>query len=407
VQLPSETLSGACVIDLSLSPDQAALRDLAHTFAERELRPIAAEADETGEFPPALVTRAAELGLTAYAIPSEYGGGGLDAVTSAIVAEELAWGDVGIAAALGGAGLCAGPIVIAGTEEQKQRHLTRLARPGTLGAVAFSEPGAGSDLAAMRTRARREGDHYVLHGEKAYITNGGVADLYVIFATLDPGQGAAGVTAFIVDAGSPGLLPGARSRPMGLRASHTGSIHLDGVRVPEEDVLGGAGGGFPLALAFFERSRPQVAASAVGVARAAYEHAAGYAREREAFGRPLAALQAVAFMLADMGALVEASRLLVWRACALLDAGLEAGLAGAWAKAFAADAAMRVTTEAVEVLGGAGLMRDHPVERWMRDAKVLQIVEGTSEIQREIAGRHVAAGVLAPPGSPSSPAPGS
>jgi acyl-CoA dehydrogenase len=395
------------VIDLSLSPEQLSLRELAHAFAERELRPVAADADERGEFPPVLLARAGELGLTSYAIPSAYGGGGVDAVTSAIVAEELAWGDVGIAAALGGAGLCAGPIVIAGTEEQKQRHLTRLARPGALGAVAFSEPVAGSDVAAMRTHARREGGHYLLNGEKAYITNGGVAELYVVFATLDPAQGAAGITAFVVDAAAPGVRPGARSTTMGLRASHTGSIHLDGVRVPAEDVLGGEGGGFPLALAFFERSRPQVAASAVGVARAAYEHAAGYARERQAFGRPLAALQAIAFKLADMGALVEASRLLVWRACALLDAGLAAGLAGSWAKAFAADAAMRVTTESVEVLGAAGLMRDHPVERWMRDAKVLQIVEGTSEIQREIAGRHVAAGVLAPPGSPSSASPSS
>jgi alkylation response protein AidB-like acyl-CoA dehydrogenase len=388
------------LIGFSLTEEQEGLRDLAHGFAERELRPIAAEWDERDDFPRELVRSAAALGLTCYALPAEHGGGGLDAVTSAIVGEELAWGDPGLSAAFGGAALCGAPIALAGSEEQKARYLPRLcSTEGALGAIALSEPHAGSDLSAIRTRAVRDGDGYVLTGEKAYITNGGIAELYVVFATLDPGLGSAGITAFVVEGDAPGLRAGTKERKIGLRASHTGSLHLDGVRVGADAVLGGEGGGFGLALQFFARSRPQIAATAVGLARAAYEHAGQYAREREAFGRPIARLQGVGFKLADMGMLTSASRLLTWHACRLLDDGLDAGLAGSWAKAFAADAAMRVATDAVQVLGGAGLMRDHPVERWMRDAKVLQIVEGTSEVQREIAARYAAHGVLAPPPS--------
>jgi alkylation response protein AidB-like acyl-CoA dehydrogenase len=392
------------MIDLTLSDEHRELQRLARSFAERELRPIAEACDAANEFPRELLGEAAAIGLASYALPAEHGGGGCDAVTCAIVAEELSWGDAGLAGSINGAQLCAGPIVLGGSDEQRARYLPRLASPqGALGAIAFTEPHAGTDVAAMRTRAVRDGGDYLLTGEKCYITNGGIAELYVVFATVDPEAGAAGITAFVVDGAAPGLTAGQKERKLGLRASHTGSIHLDRVRVPAEDVLGGEGGGFPLAMRFFEWSRPQVAASAVGVARAAYEHAAGYATEREAFGRPLARLQGVSFKLAEMGMLVEAARLLTWRACLLLDEGADAGLAGSWAKAFAADAALRVTSEAVQVLGGAGVMRDHPVERWMRDAKVLQIVEGTSEIQREIAGRYVAAGVIAPGAAASPP----
>jgi alkylation response protein AidB-like acyl-CoA dehydrogenase len=391
------------VIDFSLTDEQRQLQQLARTFAERELRPIADACDAAESCPPELVARAASIGLVGYALPAAHGGGGCDAVTSAIVAEELSWGDAGLAAAINGAQLCAGPIALAGSEDQRRRHLTRLAAPsGTLGAIAFSEPHAGSDVGAMRTAALPDAGGFRLRGEKCYVTNGGIADLYVVFATLDPAAGYAGITAFVVDGRAPGLRAGRVERKLGLRASHTGSIHLDDVWVGPEDVLGGEGGGFPLAMRFFAWSRPQVAAGAVGVARAAYEYASAYAREREAFGRPLARLQAIAFKLAEMGMLVEAARLLSWRACRQLDDGLDAGLAGSWAKAFAADAALRVTAEAVQVLGGAGVMRDHPVERWMRDAKVLQIVEGTSEIQREIAGRYVAGGITEPEAPRSS-----
>jgi acyl-CoA dehydrogenase len=272
------------------------------------------------------------------------------------------------------------PLLVAGTEAQRERWLPRLASEGgCLAAIAFTEPAAGSDVAGMRATARREGDAYVLDGEKCYITNGGVAELTVVFAKLDDA-----VTAFLVEAGDPGVRPGRVEDKLGLRASHTGSIVLDGARLSADRLLGEPGGGFLLAMDFFEHSRPQVAANAVGVARAAFEHATAYAREREAFGRPILSRQGVSFKLAEMGMAIEAARLLTWRAAAAVDAGEDAGLLGSYAKAFAADTAMRVATDAVQVLGGAGVMRDHPVEKWLRDAKVLQIVEGTSEVQRQI-----------------------
>jgi acyl-CoA dehydrogenase len=239
----------------------------------------------------------------------------------------------------------------------------------------------------MRATARRDGDSYVLDGEKVYVTNGGIADVTVVFARLD-GE----ITAFLLERGDPGVSAGRKERKLGLRASHTGSIVLDGARIPADRLLGEEGQGFAVALDFFMASRPQVAASAVGVARAALEHATAYAREREAFGRPILARQGVSFKLAQIAMEVEAARLLVWRACAALDAGEDAGLLGSYAKGYAADAAMRAATEAVQVLGGAGIMRDHPVEKWLRDAKVFQIVEGTSEIQRQIVATYLRAG---------------
>ena len=265
-------------------------------------------------------------------------------------------------------------------EEQKQRWLTRLAsEEGCLAAIAFTEPGAGSDVAGIQATARRDGDAYVLSGEKCYVTNGGIAELTIVFAKLD-----GAITAFLVEAGDPGVSAGRKEPKVGLRSSYTGSILFDEARIPADRLLGDEGEGFAIAMDFFMHSRPQVAASAVGIARAAFEYATDYANERRAFGKPLLAKQGVSFKLADMAMQIEASRLLVWRAAAALDAGEDAGLLGSYAKGFAADAAMSVTTDAVQVLGGAGIMRDHPVEKWMRDAKVLQIVEGTSEIQRHV-----------------------
>jgi alkylation response protein AidB-like acyl-CoA dehydrogenase len=272
------------------------------------------------------------------------------------------------------------PLLRFGTEEQRERYLRLLAREdGTLAAIALTEAHAGSDVAAMRTEARRDADGYVLNGEKVYITNGGIAELTVVFAKVD-----GAITAFLVERSDAGVAAGRVERKLGLRASYTGSLVLDDTRLPAGRRLGEEGQGFEVALDFFQASRPQVAAGAVGVGRAAFEHAAEYAREREAFGRPILSRQGVGFKLADMAMLVEAARLLVWRAAAAVDAGEDAGLLGSYAKAFAADAAMRIATDAVQVLGGAGIMRDHPVEKWMRDAKVFQIVEGTSEIQRQI-----------------------
>jgi alkylation response protein AidB-like acyl-CoA dehydrogenase len=374
-----ETAQG---ISFRLTEEQRELQALARDFARRELRPIAGEWDAREDFPPGLLATAARAGLTSYAVPREHGGGGVDAVTAALIAEELSWGCAALAATIQATMFPVRPLLAAGTEAQRERYLPRLAsEQGCLAAIAFTEPGAGSDLSAIEASARRDGDGYVLSGEKCYITNGGIAEVTIVFAKLD-----GAVTAFLLEAGDPGVEAGRKEEKLGLRASYTGSIVLREARVPRERLLGEEGGGLALALDFFLHSRPQVAAGAVGVARAAFEHATAYAGERRAFGKPLLARQGISFKLADMGMEIEAARLLVWRACEALEAGetAEAGLYGSYAKAFAADAAMRVTTEAVQVLGGAGIMRDHPVEKWMRDAKVFQIVEGTSEIQRHV-----------------------
>jgi len=375
-------------VSFELSAEQRELRGVAHDFADRELRPVAREWDEKEDCPAELLGKAAALGLTAHAIPAEYGGGGVSAVTSSLIAEELSWGCAGLSAPIGATMFPVRPLLRAGNEEQKQRWLPRLAsEEGCLAAIAFTEPGAGSDVAGIQATARREGDEYVLNGEKCYVTNGGIAELTIVFAKL---EGA--ITAFLVEAGDPGITPGRKEPKLGLRASYTGSILLDEARIPADRLLGDEGDGFAIAMDFFLHSRPQVAASAVGIARAAFEYATEYANERRAFGKPLIAKQGVSFKLADMAMQVEAARLLVWRAGAALDAGEDAGLLGSYAKAFAADAAMSITTDAVQILGGAGIMRDHPVEKWMRDAKVLQIVEGTSEIQRHVIVQYLTVG---------------
>jgi alkylation response protein AidB-like acyl-CoA dehydrogenase len=376
------------VISFRLTDDQREVRALAHDFAERELRPIAAEWDEREDSPPDLLAKAAGLGLTSYAIPREYGGGGMDAVTSALIAEELSWGCAGLAAGIQATMFPVRPLVRFGTEAQRERYLRRLAsEDGVLAAIAFTEPHAGSDLASIRATARRVGGEYVLSGEKVYVTHGGIADVTVVFA-----RGGEGISAFLIEDGDAGVRAGRKERKLGLRASYTGSLLLDEARVPADRLLGEEGQGFLVAMDFFEVSRPQVASAAVGVGRAAFEHATAYAREREAFGRPILDRQGVSFKLADMAMALEAARLLVWRACAAVDAGEDAGLLGSYAKAFAADAAMQAATDAVQILGGAGVMRDHPVEKWLRDAKVFQIVEGTSEIQRQIVATYLKGG---------------
>jgi alkylation response protein AidB-like acyl-CoA dehydrogenase len=366
------------VISFTLTEEQRALQALAHDFAVNELRPIADECDKSDTFPLELLAKAAAVGLTSYAIPQEFGGGGVSAVTAALIAEELSWGCAGLAATIGATMFLVRPLLRFGTEEQQRRHLPRLAsEDGCLAAIAFTEPHAGSDLQAIGATATRDGDAFVLSGEKCYITNGGIAEITIVFAKLD-----GAITAFLVEQDDPGVAAGRKETKLGLRASYTGSLVLDDAQIPSDRLLGEEGQGFAIAMDFFEASRPQVAASAVGIARAAFEYATGYAREREAFGKPLVTKQGVSFKLADMAMEIEAARLLVWRACAAVDAGEDAGLLGSYAKGFAGDAAMRATTDAVQLLGGAGIMDDHPVEKWFRDAKVMQIVEGTSEIQR-------------------------
>jgi alkylation response protein AidB-like acyl-CoA dehydrogenase len=377
-------------ISFALTDEQRELQRAAREFAARELRPIAAQWDDREDYPPDLLAKAASVGLTSYAIPAEHGGGGADSVTSALISEELSWGCAGLAATIQATMFPVRPLLRFGTDAQRARYLPLLAREeGALAAIAFTEAQAGSDLSAIRAEARRDGDAYVLSGEKVYVTNGGIADLTVVFAKLD-GE----LTAFLLEAGDPGVTAGRKERKLGLRASYTGSVVLDGARLPADRLVGREGQGLEIALDFFQASRPQVAAGAVGVARAAFEHATGYAREREAFGRPIIRRQGVGFKLADMAMQIEAARLLVWRACAAVDADEDAGLLGSYAKAYAADIAMAATTDAVQVLGGAGIMRDQPVEKWLRDAKVFQIVEGTSEIQRQIVTTYLGHGGL-------------
>lgn len=372
-----------------LSPEQKQFQELAHEFAEKEIRPVAPHYDEVEEFPWDVLKKANELGLMTYAFPEEYGGAGVQsAVTNVVVTEELAWGCAGIATAMGGTGLCATPIMIGGNHAQKAKYLTRLAdaKKLSLGAYAITEPNAGSDVASMRTTARKVSGGYVLNGTKQFITNGGLADVYVVFATVDPSRRADGICAFIVEK-EMGVQATKKEKKMGIRASHTAQIVLEDVFVPEENLLGEEGEGFLIAMRTFEHTRPDVAAMAIGVARAAFEYAMDYAQQREQFGKPIARLQAIGFMLADMATEIDAARLLTWRSAWMLDQGLPVNKEASMAKRFAADTAMKVTTDAVQILGGVGYMRDYPVEKWMRDAKIMQIYEGTSQVQRVVISR--------------------
>lgn len=375
------------MIGFRLSEEQEQMRQLAHRFAAQEIRPVAAEYDQNEETPWPVMEKAAQIGLLSYRYPEAYGGGGVDSVlTGCLVAEELSWGCLGIATAILGCGLAAIPLLLAGSEAQKARYLPWFCEDSRVrpGAFALTEPDAGSDVASLRTVARRDGDHYLLNGQKRFITLGGVADLYALFASVDPSRGHLGISAFLIEADTPGLSAGRKERKMGMRAAHTGDLLLEDVRVPVENRLGEEGHGFFLAMKSFEHTRPLVAACAVGVARAAYEYAMDYARQRVQFGKPIMAKQAVRFLLADMATDIEAARLLTWRAACLADEGAPCNIPASMAKRFAADTAMRVTTDAVQILGGYGYMREYPVEKWMRDAKVLQIVEGTSQIQRVV-----------------------
>ena len=371
------------MIDFALTDEQQEMRDLAHTFAEEEIRPVAAELDEREEFPWELVKKAGELGLTSFAFPEEIGGLGItDELTNCIITEELSWGCAGVATVLGATHLASIPMLIAGTDEQKRRLLKPVIERNGLCAMALTEPGAGSDVAAMTTTARRDGDSYVLNGAKRFITNGGIADLYVIFATVDRALGHRGVTAFIVPGDTPGLTGGKKEKKLGIRCSHTGEVLLDDVRVPVENRLGEEGSGFKLAMTMLDRSRPMIAAIALGIARAAYEYARDYARERVQFGKPIAANQSIQFMLADMATNVQAARLMTWWSAKVTETGRPFLYESSIAKNFASDVAMEVTTDAVQIYGGYGYIREYPVEKLFRDAKITQIYEGTNQIQK-------------------------
>jgi alkylation response protein AidB-like acyl-CoA dehydrogenase len=385
-------MSGMAQEVFDLTDEQREIRDVCRDFAVREIRPIAPEVDEADtEMPWEVWYKAAGLGLTSFMLPSEYGGGGLtDCLTGCIVQEELCYGCSGIGNLITSGGFFAEPILVLGSEEQKRRWIGSIAgeRP-PLGALATTEPASGSDAASIQTVAERKGRNYVLRGQKTWISNGGLAEYYVVFATVAPGTGSRGVTAFVVERADGGVKFGPPMKKMGQRAIINAEMFLEDVELPEDRRLGEEGEGFSGLMQTFERSRVTLGAAATGLARAALEYAVEYAKNREQFGKPIGEHQAVAFRLADMAMRVDAARLLVWRAARRLDAGQEVAKETAMAKLFASETAMWCTWAAVQTLGGWGYSREYPVEKWMRDAKLEEIEEGTSDIQRLIISRRL------------------
>jgi alkylation response protein AidB-like acyl-CoA dehydrogenase len=385
-------MSGMAQEVFDLTDEQREIRDVCRDFAAREIRPIALEVDEADtEMPWEVWYKAAGLGLTSFMLPSEYGGAGLtDCLTGCIVQEELCYGCSGIGNLITSGGFFAEPILVLGSEEQKRRWIEPLAgdRP-PLGALATTEPASGSDAASIQTAAERKGEGYVLRGQKTWISNGGLAEYYVVFATIAPGTRSRGVTAFVVERGDRGVTFGPPMKKMGQRAILNAEMFLEDVEVPADRRLGEEGEGFSGLMQTFDRSRITLGAAATGLARAALEYAVEYAKTREQFGKPIGEHQAVAFRLADMATRVDAARLLVWRAARLVDAGQEVAKEAAMAKLFASETAMWCTWAAVQTLGGWGYSREYPVEKWMRDAKLEEIEEGTSDIQRLIISRRL------------------
>jgi acyl-CoA dehydrogenase len=376
-------------MDFARSDEQSALQETARRFAREEVAPVAARYDQTAEFPRELIRKSWELGLSSTAIPQEYGGVGLSSLDSCIVTEEIAWGCSGIGTSIMCNDLGLTPIIVAGSEAQKKQWLTPCAERFTLISFCLSEPGAGSDVAGLQLHAEKDGGDYLLHGTKCWITNGGEADLYTVFATLDRTSRHRGICAFVVPADSPGITRGKKEDKMGQRASDTRVIHFDGVRVPASQRLGAEGEGFKIAMLTLDRTRPPIGALATGIAQRALDESVAYARDRHAFGAAIGSFQAVQFMLADMAKAIEAARLLTLQSAWMVDQGLRASKYSSIAKCFATDTAMRVTTDAVQVFGGNGYTREYPVEKLMRDAKLMQIYEGTNQIQRLVIAREL------------------
>ena len=372
-------------MNFQLTEEQEMLRKMIRDFAETQVAPSAAERDEEERFDRAIFEQMAELGLTGIPWPEEYGGAGADYLSYVIAVEELSRVDASIGVTLSAhVSLASWPIYKFGTEEQKQKFLRPLAEGKKMGAYCLTEAGSGSDYAGMRTTAVRDGDHYVLNGSKIFITNAGEAEIYIVFAVTDPELKHKGITAFIVEKGMEGFTMGKKEKKLGIRSSPTLAVNFEDVRVPVENRLGEEGQGFKIAMMTLDGGRNGIAAQALGIAQGAFEHALGYAKERNQFGKPIASLQAIQFKLADMATKIEAARLLTYQAAWLEDSGLPYGKASAISKVFAGDIAMEVTTEAVQVFGGYGYTREYPVERFMRDAKITQIYEGTNEIQRVV-----------------------
>ncbi|KAL7013564.1 hypothetical protein ACKWTF_015469 [Chironomus riparius] len=374
----------------ALSDEQRELQGLARKFAREEIAPAAAKYDKSGEYPWDLVKKAWELGLINHQIPEHCGGHKLSIFTSCLMAEELAWGCTGIQTALEATGLGQTPVIIGGSKEQQQKYLGRLIEEPLLAAYCVTEPHAGSDVNGIKSRAVKKGDEYILNGQKMWITNGGVANWYFVLARTseDPKAPASkAFTGFIVERDWPGVTPGRKEINMGQRASDTRGITFEDVRIPKENVLTAEGAGFKIAMGTFDLTRPPVAAGATGLAQRAYDEALKYSMERKTFGVPIANHQAVQFMLADMAIGVELSRLAYWRAAWEVDQGRRNSYEASIAKCFAADQANKIAADAVQIFGGNGFNTDYPVEKLIRDAKIFQIYEGTSQIQRMIIAR--------------------
>jgi butyryl-CoA dehydrogenase len=372
-------------VNYFLTEEQQMIKDLAAQIAREKIAPLALEYDEAGKFPWDIVEVLAKSDLFGVYIPTEYGGMGGGIMEMALVVEELSKACGGIALAYAASGLGTIPIILFGSEEQKKKWLPQLASGKILGAFALTEPDAGSDAAAIKTRALPRGDSYVLNGTKQWITNGGEATIYTVIALTDPNRGARGASAILVEKDTPGFEFGKKENKMGIRASATRELIFQDCQVPKSNLLGREGAGFLVAMKTFDQSRPGVAAQAVGIAAGALDKAVAYAQERKQFGKPVSSFQGLQFMLADMATQVEAARALTYAAARFVDSGARSvAKISSMAKVFASDTAMRVTTDAVQVFGGYGYMKEYPVEKMMRDAKITQIYEGTNQIQREI-----------------------
>ncbi|HEY51939.1 MAG TPA: acyl-CoA dehydrogenase [Caldilineae bacterium] len=375
------------MLNFNLSSEQKMLRDMAHDFAENEIKPVAEHYDQSHEFPWPIVEKALEYGLLSVNIPEEYGGHGMNLLEEVILNEELAWACSGIQTALMLNSLAALPLIIAGSEEQKKKYLAQLAE-GVMGAYALTEPAAGSDVAGIKAYAERKGDKYIINGTKTWITNAPVADLFIVFAKTDRQERYKGISMFIVER-EMGVKTGLPLPKLGQHAAHTGEVFLEDVEVPVENRIGPEGTGFLTAMKVFDSSRPAVSAAAIGIARRALEEATEYAKTRMAYGKPIIAKQGVSFKLADMAMQIEAGRLLAQKAAWLHSVGQRNTTIAAYAKAFCADVVMNATIEAVQVFGGYGYSQEYPVEKLMRDAKIYQIYEGSSEVQRHIIAREL------------------
>jgi butyryl-CoA dehydrogenase len=380
-------------MDLELTPELHMLQDSVRAFAKEKLWPVAARLDESGEFPAAQIREMAEMGLLGVAVPTEYGGAGMDNMAYAIAMEEISAGcaSSGVIMSVNNSLVC-DPIMKFGTEEQKKRWLPKLAPGEILGCFGLSEPGTGSDAAAQTTVAVKDGGGWLLNGVKNFITNGAEAKVCIVFAMGDKTKGVKGINAYLVPADSKGYSVGKHENKLGIRASSTTQIVLEDVHLGADALLGKEGEGFKIAMSTLDGGRIGIAAQALGIARAAFDGARAYALERKAFGKPIGELQAIQFMLADMATQIDAARLLIWRAAALKDKGARFGTEAAMAKLYASEMSGRVTTKALQVYGGYGFCKDYPAERHFRDARITEIYEGTSEIQRLVIARSVLGG---------------